>query len=142
MNKELFELLKSLENYQCYIQSGSLHLTGHIEGLSRIKVKSNFIEFYQKLEWNYGKIAKSLDEFLRDCKHLDSKGQYHDDKFEFIDKTKKFINNLEVKIGDFYPFECKSYEVHYYKNVISAINIVCKNDSIIKITQIKKNESK
>lgn len=141
MNKELFELLKSLENYQCYVQSGSLHVTGHIEGLSRIKVRSNFIEFYQKLEWNQSEISKKLDEFLRECEHLNAKGQYHDDKYSFITKTRNFIETFEVKIGEFFPFSCKSYKVNYLNDKIYSIQITCKDDSIVTLTQIK-NENK
>lgn len=137
MNKELFELLKSLEGYQCYIQGGSLHLTGHIEGLVKIKVMRNFIEFWQRLEWNHSKVADNLDSFLRTCEHLDTKGQYHEDKFSFITKVKEYIKNVEVKLGDFYPFNCKSYQVFYRENKISSISIVCEDNSIIKITQLK-----
>lgn len=140
MNKELFELLKSLENYQCYVQSGSLHLTGHIEGLVIIKAKSNYIEFWQKLKWNHAEISKGLDAFLRKCEHLNTKGQYHEDKFVFITETKEYINNFEVKLGDFFPFSCKSYQVKYREDKISSIEIICKDESIITITQISKEK--
>ena len=141
MNKELFELLKSLENHQCYVQSGSLHVTGHIEGLSRIKVRSNFIEFYQKLEWNQSEIPKKLEEFLKKCEFLNNKGEYYYEKFTFINETKDFIKNFEIKIGEFFPFSCKSYKVNYKEDKIYSIQITCKDESIVTLTQIK-NENK